>query len=348
MNDTPTDAASAETAARSDARDAANPDRILFISWAPFCSRSDSIAARLGGKSVMIYSPFWGSHPATILFKYLSQSIKTLWVLIRERPRVIFVMTPPPVACFPVWFYTLFSRARYVIDAHTGAFLMPMWQKVSFLHKFASRRALTTLVTNDYLKSIVDEWGADSLIMPDVPVVFAEPSDFQPEGECKMTLVSTFTNDEPTELFLEAAAHMPDVHFYVTGDYRRGGERVLELKPDNVTFTGFLSDEDYVALISRSDASICLTTFDHTMQRGAYEAVYLSRPVIVSDFQVLRDAFPQAAVYVPNTIEGIVEGVRQMRDEHARYVGEVEALRQAKLDRWQRVVAALRSLWAKG
>ncbi len=34
---------------------------LVFISWAPFCSRSDSIAARLGGRSYMVYSPEYGS-----------------------------------------------------------------------------------------------------------------------------------------------------------------------------------------------------------------------------------------------------------------------------------------------
>ena len=54
-------------------------------------------------------------------------------------------------------------------------------------------------------------------------------------------------------------------------------------KPDNVRLTGFLPDSDYVGLILASDAVIALTTMDHTMQRGAYEAVYLGRPVITSN-----------------------------------------------------------------
>src|SRR5262245_50070784 len=85
---------------------ASNNRKLLFISWAENCARSDSIARRLGGKSYLVYSPFWGSRYSTILFKYSSQSVKTLRILLRERPQVVLVMTPPVVACIVVWLYS--------------------------------------------------------------------------------------------------------------------------------------------------------------------------------------------------------------------------------------------------
>ena len=78
---------------------------LLAISWAPFCSRSDSIARELGGKSVMIYHGFWGSSYATVAFKYLSQALATGITLLRTRPQRIIVMSPPVIACLPVWLY---------------------------------------------------------------------------------------------------------------------------------------------------------------------------------------------------------------------------------------------------
>ncbi len=48
-----------------------DPRRVVFISWAPYCSRSDNIARELGGVSYMVYFPFFGSTYWTILFKYL-------------------------------------------------------------------------------------------------------------------------------------------------------------------------------------------------------------------------------------------------------------------------------------
>ena len=317
---------------------------MVFISWAPFCSRSDSIAARLGGKSFMVYSPRFGSRYLTVPFKYLAQTIKTLRILFRERPAVVFVMTPPVSACLPVWIYSRITGAPFVIDAHTGAFLDARWKPLLFLHRWFSRAARFTIVTNEHMQSIVTGWSAQAVIVRDVPVCFAEPVHPSLDGECNMTLVATFTRDEPIELFFEAAARVPDVKFHVTGNFRRAESRVLAAKPDNVRLTGFLPDGDYVGLILVSDAVIALTTMDHTMQRGAYEAVYLGRPVITSNFDLLRRHFYKGTVHVDNTVESLVGGIQKMRDNLGRFRAEIDDLRRERLQDWNRVEADLRLL----
>jgi glycosyltransferase involved in cell wall biosynthesis len=319
-------------------------EAIVFISWAPFCSRSDSIAYRLGGESYMVYSPKWGSRAATILFKYVSQTWRTLRLLLRRHPKVVFAMTPPVIACVPVWLYATLTRRAYVIDAHSGAFVDERWKPLLFLHRFFSRRALTTIVTNQHLAGIVQSWGGHATIVTDVPIKFAEPLPFQRDDRCSMTFVSTFTRDEPVEVFLQAAARLSDIQFFVTGRFQDADPRLLRAKPNNVTFTGFLSDAHYVGLLTGSDAVICLTTADHTMQRGAYEAIYLGRPVITSNFEILRQAFSKGSVFVGNSADEIVDGIRTMRTGLERYQREAQLLRAEKLDRWQHVEYGLRNL----
>src|SRR5262245_59296337 len=150
----------------------------VFISWALNCSRSDSIARHLGGTSYMVYSPFWGSRYATIVFKYACQTAMTLRILFRERPGCVIVMTPPVAACFAVWLYTLLTNSSYMIDAHTAAFRGSPWQNFTFIHRFFSKRAVTTIVTNRFLKDMVENWGARATIVEDVPVYFAPPANF--------------------------------------------------------------------------------------------------------------------------------------------------------------------------
>jgi glycosyltransferase involved in cell wall biosynthesis len=317
---------------------------LVFISWAPFCSRSDSIAARLGGRSFMVYAAQYGSHYVTVPFKYLSQTIKTLCILFRERPAVVFVMTPPVVACFPAWLYARLTGAAYVIDAHTAAFTDPRWKTLLFIHKWFSRAARTTIVTNEYMQGIIEGWDASATIVRDVPVCFAEPTQTKLEGARNMTFVCTFTPDEPIELFLRAAARLPEVSFHVTGNYRRADPRIIESRPANVRLTGFLADADYVALLLASDAIICLTTGDNTMQRGAYEAVYLGRPVITSNFGLLRRHFCKGTVHVDMNEDAIVDGVRRMYADLARFEKEVRELRGERLRDWQCVETGLRQL----
>ncbi len=317
---------------------------LVFVSWASSCSRSDAIAKRLGGTSHMVYSPGWGSRYATVAFKYASQAIKTFKILLRERPPTVLVMTPPVVACVPVWLYARRYGALYAIDAHTGAFVDPRWKAVLGLHRFFSRRAVTTLVTNCYLAGIVRQWQASATLVSDVPIVFPEPTPITLNGKRAMTFISSFTRDEPLAEFLEAVRDLSDVQFFVTGNVAEADRRLLDRRPDNVRFTGFLSGADYAGLLLASDAVICLTKEDHTMQRGAYEAIYLGKPVITSDFGVLREAFNKGAVHTSHRPSDIRRAILDMLAGLATYEADARQLRLEKLAQWQSVEGTLRGL----
>lgn len=312
---------------------------LLFVSWAPFCSRSDNIARELGGRSVMIYHSFWGSHYATVLFKYLSQSVATFLVLLRSRPRHIFVMSPPAIACLPVWIYTKLFRAVYVVDAHTAAFVDPRWRALEFVTRFFARHALTTLVTNSHWQSMLQGWGSRSDIVTDVPVQFPVPQAVMLPSGSKIAVVCTFTFDEPVATIFEAAVLVPEVSFHFTGNWKRLPPEVMARKPSNVQLMGFLPAAEYAGLLTQCTAVMSLTTLDHTMQRGAYEAAYLSRPIVTSNFEVLRRSFPKATVFVDCTAESIANGVRVMCANSDHFAKEAIELNQDKRSNWLRTRA---------
>ena len=194
---------------------------LLFVSWAPFCGRSDNIARELGGRSVMIYHGFWGSNYATVLFKYLTQSFATFLMLLRLRPRRVFVMSPPAIACVPVWIYAKLFRAVYVVDAHTAAFVDARWRTFEFITRFFARHARTTLVTNEHWRALVQSWRARGDIVTDVPVQFPKPRLIELPAGNKIAVVCTFTFDEPVATIFEAAALVPEVSFHFTGNWKR-------------------------------------------------------------------------------------------------------------------------------
>ncbi|MEZ5566616.1 MAG: glycosyltransferase [Gammaproteobacteria bacterium] len=317
---------------------------LLFISWAEDCSRSDNIARQLGGTSHMIYSPRWGSRYGTILFKYLSQTLKTLKLLWRERPNTVFVMTPPPFACLPVWLYCLVTPASFVIDAHSASFLHTRWKKLPFIHRFFSKRARATLVTNTELEALVHAWGATAMIVPDVPIRFKDPQEFPTVPGKKLTLVSTFAHDEPVELLVEAARLLPDVHFYITGNTADAPPGLIASIPANVTATGFIPRAKYIGLLMASDAVMTMTTRDNTMQRGAYEAIYLGRPVITSDHPFLRQEFRTGAVHAALSVDGLREAVEAFYRDPDHYADGAAQLKKYKLERWNLVSRQLRKV----
>jgi glycosyltransferase involved in cell wall biosynthesis len=82
-----------------------------------------------------------------------------------------------------------------------------------------------------------------------------------------------------------------------------------------VKFTGFLPDEEYLGLLRGVQAIMVLTTNNHTMQRGACEAVSLGKPIITSDWPVLRSYFNKGTIHVDNSYHGIKEGILEMREK---------------------------------
>lgn len=319
------------------------PD-ILFVSWAEDCSRSDTIARQLAGKSVMVYSPAWGSRYSTIVAKYLSQTWKTLKLLRDEKPSVVFVMTPPTIACFPAWIHCLLTGTPFIIDAHSGAFLMPRWKRVLFLHRFFSRRARSTLVTNRHLQSVIQAWGAKATIVPDVPVKLPEPRPWPMSSPKNIVLVCTFASDEPVETFLEAARVSPEIQFFITGDSSMADQAMLAGKPANVTLTGFIPRADYAGLLAAADAVMTMTSRDNTMQRGAYESIYLGQPVITTNQPFLRQEFPKGTVHVDLTADGICEGFSRLYAKLDELKREAQELREEKHARWLRVQQEIKTL----
>jgi len=311
----------------------------MFVSWAPFCSRSDNIARELGGTSFMIYHGFWGSNYLTIALKYATQALATMRLLLKVRPTCVLVMCPPPVAALAVWIYARWRRIPFIVDAHSATFVDRRWRALEFLQRYLARQALTTLVTNSHWQAVVEGWGARSDILADVPVMFPKPVSIELGTGFHVAVVSTFTWDEPTGIIFEAARLVPEVTFHMTGD-----AATAKLKPQNVRLTGFLPDAEYASLIRNCHAVMSLTILDHTMQRGAYEAAYLGKPIITSNFQLLRMAFPKGAVFVDADAQSIARGIDEMRQNIARYKCEGSQLAQEKLQRWESVKAMLESL----
>jgi glycosyltransferase involved in cell wall biosynthesis len=169
--------------------------------------------------------------------------------------------------------------------------------------KVVCKRSILTIVTNAYHKEIVEEWGArveilGSLIVPDGNSARKTMDDHQ-----TIVVISTFAEDEPIQEIFEAVVRFPSVVFYMTGDFRIADYWLKKEKPANVRFTGFLDKEEYISLVKSVDGAMVLVTTDHTMQRGAYEAMSWGTPIITSDWPILRGTFPRGAVFVDLKME---------------------------------------------
>ena len=120
----------------------------LCIAWAPYLRRSQVFAWEMGCRLYLIHYLRFQS-PAYAPVKYVLQAARTLFVLFRERPRVIHAANPPFVCGLVVAGYCLVSQAKYVLDHHTGAFHR-VWRWALPVQKLLARHAASNIVVNGH------------------------------------------------------------------------------------------------------------------------------------------------------------------------------------------------------
>jgi glycosyltransferase involved in cell wall biosynthesis len=307
---------------------------MTFIAWTSYHRRSGLLAQHLGAT---IHHICRGRQGELVLapLRYLAQARASWRVLRQERPDIVFVQNPPIFSVLVVSLYARRYKARYVIDSHTGTFLSPKWRWSLGLHHLLSHGALTTIVHNKSQEEIVKEWKCRYTVLADPLGDFPKGEPFHFDGQFNVAVVGSSFPDEPTDVMLEAARKLKGVCFYFTGDFGRIDRRLLRKKPENCYFTGYLPDEQYVGLLRGADSVMVLTTRDHTLLCGAFEAVSLGTPLIISDWPILREYFSKGTVYIPNTVEGVCGGVRQAQGEPATLRRDILLLREELQAEWE-------------
>lgn len=271
------------------------------------------------------------------LFKYVPRAWHCFLTLLRERPSIVFASNPPTMAPLVVWMYCLLFRARFCMDVHTSAFDRVRWQRLMWLTIFLGRRAIWAATTNEELTNRLNAAGVKGVVVEDIPFQMPEAGYSVDRKRFCVAAVCSFDADEPIVEIVEAARLLPEVQFYVTGNTKKAPRILLDTKPDNLVFTGFLSNDDYAGLLRSSQAILVLTKHDFTMQRGGSEAITVMRPLITSDFPVLRKIFYKGTVHVDNSPQGIAAGIRAVQQDYDRYRREIGELYNERAIRWEHI-----------
>lgn len=277
---------------------------IAFLTWSSH-RRTSGLAAGLGIELVEVISARRG------VARHLELIGRTLRLLCRRSFRVIVAQNPSIVLATLLVCVRPARRFRLVVDAHNEAITpfvhdVPVVRAIS---RWLLRRACLTVVTNEELAQQVRQAHGRPFVLPDplpaVPPGLPAATNRPPY----VVVVCTFAPDEPLgEIFL-AARGLPDVHFKVTGNARRCGPRLLASKPANVELTGFLDEHSYWALLAASQAVLDLTSMPDCLVCGAYEALALGVPMILTDNPAGRRLFGEAAVFTDTTPAGIVAAI---------------------------------------
>ncbi len=323
--------------------------RVLVIAWAPTAPRSERLAAALGADMHKIHVLAF-QRPLIAPLKYPALAFASWCLLWRRRPRVVLIQNPPIFLVMVVALYACLTGNDYLIDTHTGGLVGQKWGWSLPLHRWLSRRALATMVTNAHLRDHLI--GRSSrrrfrvLLLGDPPIAWSNPGPLSLPlpGARQVVVIATYAADEPIEEVLAAARQLPDVSFSITGDTRRLPAAVRAQCPQNVRLTGWLSDADYRELLCGANVVVALTTRNHTLLCGAWEALYAGQPLITSDWPVLRTAFPQGTVFTGATAKEIAAAIHLALAQEDHLRAAMQLLAADKRQTWAQSFAELRAL----
>ena len=307
---------------------------VSFIAWSEDSDRAEEIAAALGGEARIFYDLHIVRKPL-VPVRYALSAVRMVAYLAWRRPRALIVTNPPIFPGLIGFAYSRVAGAALVLDSHPSAFgVAPLAETMMSVHAWLARRARTTLVTVESLAEVVRTWGGAADIIhearPRYTVRRAEPL----TGRPRVLYIGRFAGDEPTAEVLDAARLTPELDLLVTGDVRKCSPDLIEHAPANAIFTGFLRGDDYRRAMEEADIVLVLTNHPMAVNRGAYEAVYSGRPLIISDLPEMRPLFPHA-IAVTNDASGIAEGMQNAVREHAALVEAADHALVVQEQRWR-------------
>ncbi len=277
------------------------------------------------------------------LIRYGRLIVRTIRTLLQERPAVVCVQNPSIVLALLGILCRGVMGYRCIVDAHNSG-LMPLEGRSRLFLEIArwiQRRADLTIVTNDKMKAVVEANGGEAVMLPDKIPAVPPVEPVTTRGRRAVTYVCTFSEDEPYGEVIEAAGLLDeDTVVYITGNHR--GRIDPESLPPNVELTGFIDEAAYWSLLAASDAVMVLTLREGCLVCGAYEAVAVERPLILSDTKALRSYFSRGCVYVMPDPRSIAEGIREALQKRGELLTGIRELHEA-IDRlWAEVFSAFR------
>jgi glycosyltransferase involved in cell wall biosynthesis len=303
--------------------------RLLVISWARFQPRSAGLAKELGGEARFVYDERLAARRSLTPVRYFWSSVQTWRLLARADPEHAIVISPPVFAPLVVYAWCRLHGRRLYVDCHTDVFdPASVWRWARRIHRWLLPRASAALLHTEAAAARVAGWGGRALLVPDDVPSLQDAAVRRREPGVTIVVAGSLDGNEPVAATLAAAARLPDYRFRFTGDPRRLSRALIRQAPLNVVWTGYLPYEQFLGELLAADAVAVFSTEPGIMNRAAFEAVGLGRPLVLTDFEGLRSRFGRAALFAPNQPDAMARAL----DSAVRRGPELEA-RSAELSK---------------
>ena len=312
----------------------------IWITW-HYSARSRNLAKYL---NLQIFEIFIVKNA---FLRHFISSWWTIWILFRKRPNVIFIQLSFLLLLICALYKIFrFGKVKIVADCHTKALRRkakgPINKIFWTLKRFSFSKVNLSVVSNAGMISDIEKLHSNYILLPDkIPEI-----DFEENVNKKRTYcvyVSSFAVDEPVdEIFEVAKLLQKNLDFYWTGKVDESKIKNKSI-PDSLKLTGYLDFDDYYNLIGNADCILALTTEHDCLQSGAYEALSVEVPMVISDSEALRDYFKSSAVYTKHNPEDITGNILHAIENKEKLILEEKKLKELRNDEFKILIQELQN-----
>jgi len=305
----------------------------LYIVWNPFQRRAESLANEFNFKIFYYYHSWEEKGMVFKLISYLTKSIFTLKDLIRNKPQYIFLQLAPTPLLYTGALYCLFADCKYIADCHNTMIYDSHWIHWPFAKRLLCNSHIT-IVHNDDVKYHANNLKIHSVILRDplpsltISKKIKKISNINLTTDTYIIVPCSMAIDEPIAELFEAAKALPKIRFVFTWFEDRIPAKLRAKAPSNLTFTGFLKEQEFNSLYAHANAAVVLTTRQGTQPSGASEAISLGIPLVISKIDTTTRLYENKPIYVENDSESISNGIRLALSDFDKHSSLVYSLKK--------------------
>lgn len=268
---------------------------------------------------------------------------------------LIFIQCPSLILALLLSVLRQVRSFTLVIDAHNAVFeyLRSKNALLRLSMRYCLKNADFILVSNSSLADIIGVYknAPLPLVLPDkLPLIRKAfcPQRLEDQEHPIITFICSFAPDEPAEIFLQAMEMLAMPYtLFVTGKKRNAGT-LLRFASNKIHFTDYLLPLEYDALLQHSDLLVDLTTRNDCLVCGAYEALAIGVPILLSNSKVLRGTFSKGCIFADNTVEDYQLAIKYFLANEKNFRKEILDFQQEYIDIWNSLfeqAAQKLSLW---
>ena len=310
----------------------------MWITWENQI-RNQSLSGRLGAELHVL------SSKRTRLVRYLICMSKSVILIWRRRPSVVFAPNPSIVLTYLLTIIKYMFGYTFVIDAHYAGIVAPNGNRVfQKALDFCNRHADLVIATNEEHKKRVEAVGGRALVCEDPLPDIGRYAKNTREQSKKVLFVCSFDIDEPYANAFQAAKVLREegYAFWVSGNFSKAG--IVPAEWPHVKFLGYAPEAEFYSHLAESQVVVDLTTQENCLLCGAYEAMALDKPLVTSRTSALQKYFTGGTVFVDHKPESIIDGVRLAYERRGELKLQIEDWKRRTITDNTRKIEKIRAL----